>query len=203
MLPRSHFAIVFFIAALVSASNVGFAAEAPVTAVNKLHEVLLTNMKDAETLEFEGRRARLAPVVQDVFDLETMTRVSTGAAWRNMSESERADVVEAFSAWTVANYAAQFDGFDGERFEIASETDAGRGNILVNTELVTKTETVALNYRLRRKGDDWRIIDIYMDGTVSQLAMRRGEFAAVLGKGDVGQLIGHMRALTSKLASED
>jgi phospholipid transport system substrate-binding protein len=151
MLRRSYFAVVFSIAAFLIASTASFAADAPAAAVNKLHGALLANMKDAAALEFEGRRAQLAPVVQDVFDIETMARVSTGAAWRNINEAERAGIVNAFADWTVANYASQFDGFDGERFEISSETDAGRGNVLVNTALVTKTETVALNYRLRRK----------------------------------------------------
>lgn len=201
MSRRLFIAIVCAVVAHLGAPDRGFAADAPAAAVNKLYEVLLANMKNAAALEFEGRRKRLTPVVQDVFDLETMARVSTGAAWRNMSEDERAGVVDAFAEWTIANYASQFDEFDGERFAVTGETDAGRGNVMVNTEIQAKTETVALNYRLRRTGDDWRIIDIYMDGAVSQLAMRRGEFAAVLGRGSVGQLIDHMRAMASKLAA--
>jgi phospholipid transport system substrate-binding protein len=201
MSRRILIAIACAIIVLAGTPRHGSAADTPAAAVNKLHEVLLANMKDAAALEFEGRRERLAPVVQDEFDLETMARVSTGGAWRNMSEDERAGVIDAFTEWTIANYASQFDGFDGERFELTSEADAGRGNIMVNTEIQTKTETVALNYRLRQSGGHWRIIDIYMDGAVSQLAMRRGEFAAVLGKGDVGQLIDHMRAMASKLAA--
>lgn len=203
MLRRSITVFVLILAASIGASRAGFAESAPTDTVNKLHAVLLDNMKNASALAFEGRRQRLTPVVDEVFDLETMARVSTGAAWRNMSENERADIVSAFRDWTIANYASQFDGFDGEKFETVDETDAGRGNVLVNTELVTDAETVALNYRLRNKGDAWRIIDIYMDGAVSQLAMRRGEFAAVLGKGDVTQLVEHMRTLTAKLASGD
>jgi len=184
--------------ALTFAAN---AADGPGAAVEKLHGTLLQNMKNAADLKFEGRKGNLEPVVREVFNLETMTRVSTGAAWRNMSEQERADMVGAFTDWTIANYASQFDGFDGERFEMTGVSDAGRGNVLVNTELHAEGETVALNYRLREKDGAWRIIDIYMDGAVSQLAMRRGEFASVLGNGGVASLIDHMRALTTKLSA--
>ncbi len=201
MLFRPFLISCFVGAMLIVAPISAHAADESTAAVNKLHTVLLANMKDAATLKFDGRRDRLAPVVREVFDLETMARVSTGAAWQKMSESARAEVVDAFADWTIANYASQFDGFDGERFEIKGEADAGRGNVMVNTELHASSETVALNYRLRKKGEAWRIIDIYMDGAVSQLAMRRGEFAAVLGQGGVDQLVGHMRALTAKLAA--
>lgn len=191
---------VCFVCLTVTVSPIrAYAADEATAVVDKLHGVLLSNMKDASTLKFSGRRDRLAPVVHETFDLETMARVSTGATWQKISESDRAEVVDAFADWTIANYASQFDGFDGERFEIKGEADAGRGNVMVNTELHASNETVALNYRLRQKGEVWRIIDIYMDGAVSQLAMRRGEFAAVLGQGGVEKLVGHMRALTAKL----
>tara|TARA_R110000868_G_scaffold161397_8_gene391670 strand:- start:235 stop:846 length:612 start_codon:yes stop_codon:yes gene_type:complete len=201
MLHRLFLAACFVCATMIVAQAGAHAAGESTAVVDRLHSVLLSNMKDAAALKFTGRRDRLAPVVREVFDLETMARVSTGAAWQQMSESERTDMVDAFAEWTIANYASQFDGFDGERFEIKSETDAGRGNVMVNTELHASTETVALNYRLRKKDETWRIIDIYMDGAVSQLAMRRGEFAAVLGQGGVDNLIGHMRASTAKLAA--
>ena len=203
MLLRLCLAACLFGVALTAGPHGARAADAPTAAVDKLYGALLANMKDAAALKFEGRRMRLAPVVREVFDLETMARVSTGAAWQKMSVQDRADVVDAFTKWTIANYASQFDGFDGESFVTASEEDAGRGNMLVNTELRTQDEVVVLNYRLRQTGDAWRIIDIYMDGSVSQLAMRRGEFAAVMGQGGVDQLISHMRVLTAKLAAGD
>ena len=186
---------------MVAAPRGVHAAEAPRAVVERLHRTLLANMKDAAALDYIGRRDRLARVVHDVFDLETMTRMSIGAVWQKMSGQERAELVHAFTNWTVANYASQFDSFDGESFVTTNEKDAGRGNVLVNTELRAKIETVTLNYRLRRTGDVWRIIDIYMDGVVSQLAMRRGEFAAVVGKGGIDKLISHMRALVTKLAA--
>ena len=198
----------FYLVRLVFIASFGFlstaiAADNPAASVIKLHETLLHNMKNAAALGFEGRQKRLAPIVQDVFDLETMTRISIGASWRNIDDETRARLVGAFSDWTVANYAAQFAAYEGERFETVDNADAGRGNILVNTRLVTKSETVALNYRLRRTGEQWRVVDIYLDGAVSQLAMRRGEFAAVLGNGGVEHLITHMQTQTSKLAAGD
>ena len=178
-----------------------YAEEKPSVVVEKLHSVLLANMKDAKALKFEGRRNLLAPIVRDVFDLETMARVSSGIAWQKMSENERTAVVEAFSDWTIANYASQFDNFEGEYFEIKGEADAGRGNIMVSTEIHTRSENVVLDYRLRQTSKKWRIIDIYLDGSISQLALRRGEFSTVLGRGGVDKLVDHMRSLAAKLAA--
>ena len=201
-MPRCFCLFAFLIGlAVIVVPAGGYAEERPSIVVEKLHNILLANMKDAITLKFEGRRNLLAPVVRKAFDLETMARVSAGAAWQEMSDSERSAVVGAFSDCTIANYASQFDNFEGERFEIKGEAAVGRGNVMVSAELHTMSETVVLDYRLRQASGNWRIIDIYMDGSISQLALRRGEFSTVLARGGVDTLVGHMRNLVAKLAT--
>jgi len=53
--------------------------------------------------------------------------------------------------------------------------------VLVRTHLdVPNEEGVELNYRLRDADGSWRIIDIYLNGTVSELALRRSEYTALV-----------------------
>ena len=61
-------------------------------------------------------------------------------------------------------------------------------------------EDVIFNYRLRMTPQGWRIIDIYLRGTVSELALRRSDFTTTLkNKGfpvlasTVDQKIAHLR----------
>jgi phospholipid transport system substrate-binding protein len=157
-------------------------------------------MKQGKTLGFEGRRNRLDPVVKAVFDLPAMTRISTGAGWGKMSEAEKADVLKAFTDWTVANYAGNFADDDGLKFEIKSQSpDDGKGNVIVNTQLNVKGEPpVLFNYRFHKVDGTWKIFDIYLDGAISQLATRRAEFAAVLAKGTAADLVTHMKRLAKE-----
>ena len=171
----------------------------PVAAAEYLHAVLIDNMKKGRELGFDGRRAKLEPVVKEVFDMPAMARISTGAAWQKMSEAERAEIIAAFTAWTVANYAGNFSAWNGETFVTKNQTpDDGKGNVLVNTQLSAKgIPPVLFNYRLHKVEAAWRIFDIYLDGAVSQLAMRRAEFAAVLARGKPADLITHMNKLAA------
>ena len=50
------------------------------------------------------------------------------------------------------------------------------------------SEDVVLNYRLRKTRDGWRIIDIYLKGTVSELALRRSDFSSTLKQKGFGEL---------------
>ena len=177
---------------------------APTAAVEKLHRALLDTMKKGKDLGFEGRRAKLDPVIVETFDIPTMARISSGAAWGKMTDAEHADVIKSFSDWTVATYAGNFSEFDGETFATKSQgTDDGKGNVLVNTRLDAKgIPPVLLNYRLHKVDGAWKIFDIYLDGAISQLAMRRAEFAAVLGRGNAAGLITHMNKLAADAKKE-
>jgi phospholipid transport system substrate-binding protein len=175
--------------------------DSPTAVVEKLHGALLQAMKGGSKLGFKGRVALLDPVVRETYDLAAMARVATGAAWPKLSEEERGQIAEAFAAWTVATYASQFKAYDGESFTTKAEVDSARGRRAVETTLNAKGEDpVILNYQLREQDGRWRIVDVYLDGSVSQLAMRRNEFAGVLAKGGAAGLIGSMQTQAAQLA---
>ena len=52
--------------------------------------------------------------------------------------------------------------------------------VIVRTVLHTANEDVHLDYRLRSTPAGWRVIDVYLSGTVSELALRRAEYTSVL-----------------------
>lgn len=169
----------------------------PTAVVERFHGTLVDNMKQGKTLGFEGRKAKLDSVVKEAFDLTAMARISAGGGWQKMSEADRAAVVAAFTAWTIANYAGNFREWDGETFVTRDQSpDDGKGNVMVNTSLNAKgIPPVLFNYRLHKADNAWKIFDIYLDGAISQLAMRRAEFAAVLARGTSAELVAHMNKL--------
>ena len=180
-----------------------YAADSPTAVVEKLHGALLQSMKGGTKMGFAGRKALLDPVVREAYDLPAMARVATGSVWAKLSDDEKKAVADAFTDWTVATYASQFKAFDGETFITKREVDAARGRKSVETTLNPKgEEPVVLNYQLREDGGAWKIIDVYLDGSVSQLAIRRNEFAGVLGKGGVPALIESMKANAASLAKQ-
>lgn len=177
------------------------ATSTPRATVERLHAALIEVMKEAKALGYEGRRQRLDPVIRAAYDLPLMTELVMGPAWISLSQGDRTAVVAAFSDWTIANYASRFDGWDGEEFVTGDQTDGGRGTVIVHTKLTSqKDEPVALDYRLRKGDDGWRIIDIYADSAISELATRRSEFASVLSQGGLPVLLDRLRQRTQALA---
>jgi phospholipid transport system substrate-binding protein len=152
-----------------------------VACVERLHGVLIEVMQQADALGYAGRRDRLAPVLGELFDLAFMAEKSVGRYWKEASAEDRASLVDTFTRYTVANYAGRFDGFSGQAFETLGTEASARGMLLVRTKLSDPNgEDVTLDYRMRSVDGRWKIIDIYMNGTVSELALRRSEYSSLI-----------------------
>ena len=170
--------------------------------VDRLHAALLDAMKRAGELGYAGRRESLAPVLAASFDFPFMSRLALGSEWRRLDETQRQRWVATFRDLSLATYAARFDGFSGESFVIDATEGAARDTVLVKTRLVrTDDEPVHLNYRLRRDGGSWRIIDIYMNETVSEVALRRSEFTEVLERSGFEALVAELETKIGSYAS--
>ncbi len=169
--------------ALAMAPGLGKAdSQTPTDLVETLNGGLLQVMRNADELGFQGRYETLEPILDQVFDLAAMARFSVGRdQWQALSADQQQGLVAAFTDLSVANYAANFDGWSGESFEIVEARDAPRGTRVVLTRLNRpEGEPVALNYVTRQQDGDWRILDVLLDGTISEMSRRRDEFRTVI-----------------------
>ena len=181
------------------------AAEAPPRAVaERLDAVLLEVMRNAKTLGYEGRYERLAPVLEQCFDFPFMARVSIGRYWRKMDEAQRARLVEAFSRLSIATFAARFDGYGGETFQVLGEEEQPRGVILVVNHLVKSDgEAIPINYLMREDNGQWRIVDVFLKAKYSELAIKRSEYTSVYKRDGFARLIEIMEAKIAGYAGGD
>ncbi len=173
---------------------------APTDVVEGFHAALLDAMRTARALGPRGRERRLRPAMQAAFDLPAMTRIAVGPPWTGLAEDERQALMSAFSDWVVATYANRFDGYAGESFATAGESALQSGDRLVRTQLVRPNDApVQLNYLLRGGEGRWRVVDIYLSGTISELASRRSEFTTLLREGGAERLAAELRRRTGTL----
>jgi phospholipid transport system substrate-binding protein len=173
----------------------------PRAVVSTFQDTLLATMKEAGPLGFEGRYQRLQPAMEAAFDLEQMARIVVGTRWAKLSEAEHKQLVDLFRRFSVSTYAREFSGYGGEQFEIGDDrAQPGLGTI-VETRLVLKDDKpVELNYLLRQTPQGWRIVDVYLDGTISELARRRDEFASIIRSRGVDGLIALLKRKNEELA---
>jgi phospholipid transport system substrate-binding protein len=173
-----------------------FSAEAaddsgPPAVIRRLYDALLASMKAGRQESFAQRYERLSPVVNTAFDLGLMSRLAVGPDWAKLTPDQQQRIRDAFARYTIATYANRFDEYGGESFEVDATPLANPNGSVVQSRIVKSNgEKVSLNYLMRRGADgSWKVIDVYLSGTISELASRRSEFAAVLQRDGADGLV--------------
>ena len=171
------------------------AMDAPASAIQNFCARLVVAMREAAGQSIQARYARLAPAMASAFDFGTMTRLAVGPAYGSASGGQQAAMRQAFEKFMGAYYANRIDGYSGEKFEVEPQAESRGGQKVVKTRLVKPGGgSTQIDYLMSGS----RIIDIYLDGTISEVSSRRSEFASILASGGPDALV---KALRDKSAS--
>ena len=178
--------------------------ETPQGTIERLNAALLDVMRQADELGYAGRFEQLEPILDEVYNFPVMAQIAVGrSAWAGFSEEQRATLQQSFRRMSIATYAARFDGHSGEYFEISGTRDGARGSKLVQTRIVRPSDDpVALNYVLREFDGRWRVLDVLLDGSISEMSRQRSEFSSVLQRDGFDALISEIDGTTRRLAAE-
>ena len=198
-----HLARILVVLALVGMGGAppaaGAAPSTPSATVRHFFDTLLDNMKNGAALGAKGRFEKLEPVVFATFDVPFMTKMSIGLGWGRLTAEQKQRAAKAFGRYIAATYATQFDKFSGEQFQILGDQKVPHGTI-VRTRLVpADDEPVAINYMLHDNDTAWQIRDVYLTGTISELATKRSEFSSILRSGGVDALIARLNKRADEL----
>jgi phospholipid transport system substrate-binding protein len=169
--------------------------------VRSFYEALLANMRSGPALGARGRYTRIEPVIRRTFDMPFMTRLAVGPEWERLDDAQRQQVSQAFERYISAIYAERLDSYSGERLQVTGERPSP-GGTLITTEIVKSNgEPVRLNYLMRQNGGTWQIADVYLNGTISELATRRSEFSSILRAQGIDGLIATLNNKADNLAA--
>ena len=205
MISRRNLILLAGLAAFAAphAARAADPAASPVSVIRAYYDVLLSAMKDGPRIGFAGRRDRIAPVIRQTFDFPLMTRLMVGPQWANLTPAQQQQLIAAFSAFSIATYANRFDDYSGERFEVQDQpVQSANGDTIVKSTLIPQSgDSVELDYLMRGGASRWQVIDVYLSGTISELATRRSEFSSVLRRNGPDALVDLLQRRAAELAS--
>jgi phospholipid transport system substrate-binding protein len=177
------------------------ATPGPSQVVQNFCSALLDTMQHAATLGEKGRYQKLEPVLLSTFDVPFMARLSIGPLWGRLTTEQKRQAAAAYGRYVGAVYATRFDSFSGERFQVLGEERIKHGT-LVRTQIIKANgEPVSINYVLHDNDTAWQIRDVYLSGSISELATRRSEFSAILRTSGIDGLIASLNKKADDLQS--
>lgn len=145
------------------------------------------------------REDRFRELLRDDFAMEQIARFVAGPYWRRMSSEQKTSYEKLFSEWVLKTYSVRLGGYSGEHFQVLRSAPAGKNDVIVYTRISKNGgDGFDANWRVRRDGDRYKIIDIYVEG-VSMAITQRSEFDSIFRRHGVDGLIGMLREKVTKL----
>ena len=173
----------------------GVDAQAVNVKVDGFHALLIEVM---QTGAYDERIAALHPTVGELFDIETVSRITLGRTWRELDEARKGEFRALLLALIVATYADRFDSYDRQRFERLDSLAARRGWV-VKTQLVRSNgERVNLDYYFNADS----VFNVVADG-VSDLSLRRADYNSIIKQEGYDALIRHIRQNIDELRADN
>ena len=151
----------------------------------------------------EVRVSEIETIAYELFDFTTMSKLVLARNWRKMDRDKRGEFVREFKTHLSRTYGTRLDRYDQEEVEVYGAQVEVRNDVSVKTRILGgQFDGAEISYRLRNRNDEWKIIDVVIEG-VSLVSNYRSQFATVLNGGTIDALLEKLRDKTFQVDEPD
>jgi phospholipid transport system substrate-binding protein len=179
--------------ALLMTTNIAFTSGTPDGFLrDSVEEIsaLVSKYKDRFETDEGFLRDKMNSTVMPKLDIKLMSKIILGKnIWTNLSTSQKDDFVEAFKYRMTSTYMKSITAFDGEKVVFLPYEPGKRENIAyVKSKYLIPGGDIAVDYRLIKKSDEWKVYDIIFDG-ISLMKNYRADFREHVSESGIDSLI--------------
>jgi len=142
----------------------------------------------------QARRAALQKAIDERFNYRQMVIRSLAKNWDVRSEQERQEFIALFKSLLENSYASKLEAYRDEKINYLDEVIKGE-YALVKTEVVRKSSTIGVDYKLIQENGNWKVYDFVIEG-VSMIRNYRSQFTKIIRRDSYEVLV---RKLTDKI----
>ena len=183
--------------AFLLTANIAFSSNTPDGFLKDSVEeisLLVSKYKDRFETDEEFLRDKMNSSVMPKLDIKLMSKIILGKKiWTEMSESQKDNFVEAFQYRMTSTYMKSITAFDGEKVVFLPYEPGERDNIAyVKSKYLIPGGDIAVDYRLIKKSEEWKVYDIIFDG-ISLMKNYRADFREHVSQNGIESLITSLR----------
>ena len=154
--------------------------------VNELHESLI---KISNKTINSDNLAMIDDVVKNSYDLEKMGKIIIGIDWKQMDTKTQKEFINVFKRFISVNYFRRFNKINELDFEHQTVKVIGEKFKLARVILTADNEKLKIDYLLGFKNEKWKIFDVLLDGSISEVATKKSDFKKIIKEEGVSGLV--------------
>ncbi|MDH5761981.1 MAG: ABC transporter substrate-binding protein [Nitrospinota bacterium] len=143
----------------------------------------------------KSRQLALKNVIGKRFDFRQMAMHTLDSDWGSHSRKEQKQFTGLFKKLLEKSYLHIIENFQGGKVHFLSERVKG-DYAFIKTNIVSPDRTIAIHYKLKRDGKDWRVYDFLVQG-VSMARNYRFQFSKVIRQESFQGLLKRLKEQTA------
>ena len=129
-------------------------------------------------------------VISKTYDIKKMSKIILSRYWVEDKTEENNKFIEVFTSYISRNYLKRFDKVESIDIVYKSVEDIGENYKVAQVSYkFNNTDNLNLNYMLIKNKEEWLIFDVLINGSISEVATKKSEFAETLKLGGIRSLI--------------
>tara|TARA_B100000700_G_scaffold327114_1_gene440678 strand:+ start:1224 stop:1850 length:627 start_codon:yes stop_codon:yes gene_type:complete len=161
--------------------------------IELLQDVLIQISEDSN--QESNNLKKVKQVVEQVYNNKKMLKIIVGEKkWQELNDNEKEDLYETFLEYISLSYIKRFSKIDDPRFELIKFKKIGEKFNLVETNLIIPSEEkIMIHYLFSKVDNDWKVFDVLLEGTISEIATKKSEFKKIIDENGVSSLASSIR----------
>lgn len=161
-------------------------AQQAINTIDKKHDGQLS--EDQAKVDFRK-------ILSNAFDIPTIAKFTMGRYWRVATSEQKTEYTKLLQVKILDKYADSILAHSGAGFKTNSSKAVNDNDFAVDMTIIRKgAAPVDFGWRLRRFGNDFKVVDISVEG-ISMSVTHRSDFASVIERngGKVEALLDALR----------
>ena len=159
-----------------------------------IEKVIKIVQDEALDKDKQARRVALRKTIAERFNYRQMVIRSLAKNWDARSDQERQEFIALFKSLLENSYANKLEAYQDEKINYVDEIVKGK-YALVKTEVVRKSSTIRVDYKLIQENGNWKVYDFVIEG-VSMIRNYRSQFTKIIRRDSYEVLV---QKLTDKI----
>lgn len=195
---RSALALIAALLAAAGGATIGRADQPPSQVVSTLADKAIIVLADKNTSP-DQKRAQLEELAYNAMDFETLSKLVLARNWQKFSPEQQKQFEEEFKRHLSISYGKNIENYNNEKVQILGERSEAHGDVTVQSKILRGggIQDVLVDYRLRQRNGQWKIIDVVVEG-VSLVSNFRSQFQSIVSSGGPDRLLALLKEKNAK-----
>jgi phospholipid transport system substrate-binding protein len=156
---------------------------------------VLDVLKDPKLKGEAGKKVkeqRIELAAEKLFDFVELSKRTLGMNWNKFTPEQRKEFVQLYKKILKDAYVDKITSYTNQEVNFTKEVPLAENMVEVQSVVVSKGSEVNIFYRVMKKGEEWKVYDVVIEG-VSLINNYRTQFREILGNNPPQVLLDTLR----------